>query len=133
MKQLDPMIGKRIKERRLELHITQTEISQKTSISSGNLSSIENAKYMPSAQAIVELSQILDCTTDWLLTGKSSKSNTAAFSDNEESELLRCFRLLGAEDREELIEIATMKVARKRKRDAESSASLNAVGVDATA
>ena len=35
-------IGKRIKERRKELHLTLADIKAKTGISTGNLSDIEN-------------------------------------------------------------------------------------------
>ena len=55
---MENMIGQRIKERRKELKITQTQIQQETSISSGNLSCIENGKYLPSAVALLELSKI---------------------------------------------------------------------------
>ena len=43
---MDFMIGKRIKARRLELHITQTQIQEQTCVTSGNLSCIENGKYL---------------------------------------------------------------------------------------
>ena len=89
---MENMIGQRIKERRKELKITQTQIQQETSISSGNLSCIENGKYLPSAVALLELSKILDCSIDWMLTGKSSISENASILDNEEAELLNGFR-----------------------------------------
>lgn len=40
-------IGKRIKKRRKELHLTQTEIKEKTGISSGNMSDIERGNRLP--------------------------------------------------------------------------------------
>ena len=113
---MDYMIGQRIKERRKALNITQTQIQEKTSISSGNLSCIENGKYLPSATALIELSEILDCSVDWILTGNSSISNTNNVSHIEENELekklLKQFRALPKDDQEELITILDLKYNR---------------------
>lgn len=112
---MDNMIGQRIKERRKELKITQTQMQEETSISSGNLSCIENGKYLPSAVALLELSKILDCSVDWMLTGKSSISNNKTFLDNEEKELLDGFRELPEDDREELLCLLQMKLRKVNK------------------
>lgn len=115
---MDNMIGNRIKERRKELKITQSQIQQETSISSGNLSCIENGKYLPSALALLELSKILNCSVDWILTGQSSISEDLDFLDIREKELLNRFRKLSEEDKDELIGIIDLKL-RKRKRTME--------------
>uniref|UniRef100_UPI0040564467 helix-turn-helix domain-containing protein n=1 Tax=Agathobacter sp. TaxID=2021311 RepID=UPI0040564467 len=112
---MENMIGQRIKERRKELKITQTQIQQETSISSGNLSCIENGKYLPSAIALLELSKILDCSVDWLLTGNSSISDNSIFLDTEEKELLNGFRELPEDDREELLCLMQMKLRKVKK------------------
>lgn len=112
---MENMIGQRIKERRKELKITQTQIQQETSISSGNLSCIENGKYLPSAVALLELSKILDCSIDWMLTGKSSISESSAILDNKETKLLNGFRELSEDDQEELIGLLEMKLRKTHK------------------
>ena len=112
---MENMIGQRIKERRKELKITQTQIQQETSISSGNLSCIENGKYLPSAVALLELSKILDCSIDWMLTGKSSISENASILDNEEAELLNGFRELSEDDKEELLCLLHLKLRKVKK------------------
>ena len=112
---MENMIGQRIKERRKELKITQTQIQQETSISSGNLSCIENGKYLPSAVALLELSKILDCSIDWMLTGKSSISESSAILDNKETKLLNGFRKLSEDDQEELIGLLEMKLRKTHK------------------
>lgn len=112
---MENMIGQRIKERRKELKITQTQIQQETSISSGNLSCIENGKYLPSAVALLELSKILDCSIDWMLTGKSSISESSAILDNKETNLLNGFRELSEDDQEELIGLLEMKLRKTHK------------------
>lgn len=112
---MENMIGQRIKERRKELKITQTQIQQETSISSGNLSCIENGKYLPSAVALLELSKILDCSIDWMLTGKSLISKNSSTLDNEEAELLNGFRELSEDDREELLCLLHLKLRKTHK------------------
>lgn len=64
-------VGERLKNIRIEKNLTITEVSQKTGISKGNLSSIENNKNKPSAQALVLLSELYGVTTDWILKGES--------------------------------------------------------------
>ena len=78
-------IGKRIKQRRLELGYTQSFIYNKTGISTGNLSGIEKGSSAPSASALCELSQILECSVDYILFGNSSKSENIYSSNIEES------------------------------------------------
>ena len=113
---MDNMIGQRIKQRRKELHITQTEVQATCGISSGNLSGIETGRYLPSAIALVELAKILQCSVDWILTGESLISNNFDFKDLNESErqLLNYFSLMSDIDKEDLLMIAQMK-ANKRK------------------
>lgn len=63
-------IGDRIKYARKKKGLTQTDIKEKTGISSGNLSDIENNKSFPSAQALISLKRELGVTIDWILTGE---------------------------------------------------------------
>jgi transcriptional regulator with XRE-family HTH domain len=114
---MDNIIGQRIKKRRKELHITQTQIQEQTSISPGNLSCIENGKYLPSAIALTELSKVLDCSVDWILTGNSPVKENCICSNTHENvqELLDIFCVLSYEDQDELLQIARIK-ANKSKR-----------------
>lgn len=115
---MNSIIGQRIKERRKELKITQTQIQQQTSISSGNLSCIENGKYLPSAIALLELSDILNCSVDWILTGKSSISNNLC---PEELNLIYGFRELPQEDKNELLAILQIKLQKNQDKRSSNS------------
>lgn len=110
-------IGKRIKERRKTLGLTQLDIKTKVGISSGNISDIERGNRLPAATTLVQLAQVLECSIDYILTGVSPDSEIIAYSDIGESaqKLLNFFYTLSEEDQEELIMIAEMK-SRKRKR-----------------
>lgn len=70
--ELDMMgIGERIKTRRKELKLSQTDIYERCDITSGALSKIENGKTTPSVIAFYKLSQVLECDMNWLATGIS--------------------------------------------------------------
>ena len=67
-------IGKRIKERRKNLGLKQSDISEKTSLSQSSVSDIEKGKYIPNGAILLEISNLLNCSVDWLLTGKENSS-----------------------------------------------------------
>lgn len=118
---MDMSIGERIRIKRKELNITQTQIQDKTGISSGNLSTIESGKTLPSATALINLSKILNCSIDWILTGSSPISENLSLT-NTEQQLVSNFRILSAEDQDEIIEIINIKIRRaQRKREITSS------------
>ena len=79
----DKMIGLRIQKRRAELKLSFNQVCEMTHISKGNLSGIENAKYLPSSKALLELSRVLDCSIDWILTGENwnSEQNNVLISE----------------------------------------------------
>lgn len=120
---MDISIGERIKNRRKELKITQIQIREATGISSGNMSGIESGKSLPSASALIELSKILNCSIDWMLTGNSPKSEGIILSNIEE-DLLNGFRELPDDDKDELIGILKMKL-RKVQRTRGTNAKLS--------
>jgi len=104
-------IGRRINNRRKELNLTQTDIKHNCGISSGNLSEIENGNRAPSTLTLYRLSTVLNCSIDWIVTGKSSDKKNLFISDIEEN-LLCGFRMLKAEDQNELMEIMQLKLRR---------------------
>lgn len=79
----DKMIGQRIQNRRNELNLGFNQVCEITKISKGNLSGIENSKYLPSSKALIELSKVLNCSIDWMLTG-NDRNNQAEVSISEQ-------------------------------------------------
>lgn len=115
---MDNMIGQRIKERRKELHITQTKIKEVTGISTGNLSEIENGHILPSSAALINLSEILECSVDYILFGESRNLENKKISNMRnyiEDDLIRYFRGISEDDQEEILMIAQMKYNRTQK------------------
>jgi len=107
-------VGNRILNKRKELRLTQTDIYEKCGIASGALSKIENGVRTPSCVILYKLACVLECSIDWLMTGKSAQKQDVEFCQKEET-LLNGFRELSENDQEELIEILEMKLRKTHK------------------
>lgn len=116
-------IGERIKARRKELQLTQTDIFEMCGIRSGALSRIENGTSVPSVILFYRIAEVLQCDMNWLITGVSSNMKNKVFSKYEE-ELLNGFRQLDQDDQDELMGLLALKL-RKVKRDGEKMATLS--------
>lgn len=66
-------IGKRIRYARKKKKMTLTDIRALTGLSTGNLSELENDKFLPSSNALILFKKIFDVSIDWLLTGEESQ------------------------------------------------------------
>lgn len=106
-------IGDRIKTRRLELGLTQVDIYEKCGITSGVLSRIENGKNVPSILIFYKLSQSLECSTDWLITGISANMQNLELSSTEQV-LLTGFHQICQDDQQELLDILEIKLKKRR-------------------
>ena len=70
MEQKNDTIGTRLKLARISKKLTIPQVSEKTGISKGNLSIIENDKTKPSADALTLLSDLYGVSVDWILKGE---------------------------------------------------------------
>lgn len=96
-------IGMRIKQRRTELGLKQTQIKEQTGISSGNQSDIENGKKYPSVNTLLALSEALDCSVDWILKGRysNSKNENGSQMSDKKAELIKKYRQLNQNEDED--------------------------------
>ena len=84
------------------------------------MSDIERGNRLPAANTLLQLSEVLQCSIDYLLRGNSSiseitdMSSLAALSPQEQN-MVRFFRNLSKEDQEELLMLAEMKYLRIQK------------------
>lgn len=107
-------IGARIKARRKELGLTQTDMYQQCGINSGALSRIENGTRTPSVLIFYEISQILGCDMEWLITGNSANKHIFELRDDEKQFVIH-FRELPEDEKEELTGILEMKLQKVQK------------------
>ena len=66
--------GNNLKKIRQENEITQEELAKKINTSRSNIANYENDKNMPSIEILNKLSEIFNCSIDYLL-GKSNVRN----------------------------------------------------------
>lgn len=110
-------IGQRIKNRRKEMNLTLKDLNNLTNISVGNLSEIENGKYLPSVLALIQLSNTLNCSTDWLLKGSNNSDHTyiqdeiPVYSDVN-NEMLNMYSSLDERDQKDISDIINLKYKR---------------------
>lgn len=113
------VIGERIKQRRNDLHLTQTDIREQTGISSGNMSDIERGNRLPAAGTLIQLSKALHCSIDYILTGESPDKENAIISHSGETStekmLIEQFRGLSEDDQEEIMMMVQLKYNRTQK------------------
>lgn len=68
-------IGKRISQRRRELHLKQAEVEEKAEIGYKYLSNIERGISIPSVEVIMRLAKAMDTTPDTFLVGAFKEQN----------------------------------------------------------
>lgn len=106
-------IGKRIRERRLELNLTQNDIHRECGIASGALSQIENGTRTPTITTFYALSKALKCSMDWLFTGICSTCGNFEIHEDEKKVLLD-LRRLPEDDKHELVAILEIKLRKEK-------------------
>ena len=74
-------IGKRIKTKRLEKHLTQEKLSELIDVSPSYISEIERGGSICSLQTLVKINSILDSSLDYLVFGIISENAKNTFSE----------------------------------------------------
>lgn len=69
--------GKRVKRRRIALHMQQSILAEKLDISVNHLSSIENGKSKPSYDLLCRLCIVLKINPDYLMLGNIHSQNVS--------------------------------------------------------
>ena len=110
------MIGDRIKELRKTQSINQEKLSQLLGVSRSTVSMWEINKSEPDTQMLIKISNILNCSLDYLLEKSENKKNPHADNDKEEltadeNKLLKNFRELNEEGQYMLISQSEALVA----------------------
>jgi len=90
-------IGERLRAARTEKKMTIPRVSERTKISRGNLSLIENDKNKPSSDTLVLLSELYEVSTDWILKGRHpslAKESGGSYSSARRKKELQEFNKL---------------------------------------
>lgn len=105
-------IGKRIRYARKMNHLSLVNVKERTGISTGNLSELENDKFSPSSNTLIAFKRLFNISIDWLLTGEPPMTvlNTQMFQEDPsqylsdaERELIENYQTLDEEKRRDII------------------------------
>lgn len=69
-----PSVGERIREIRDEQGITQDQLAQRSGLSKGFLSDVENSKRNIGSQNLLQIANVLGASVDYLLQGEARMS-----------------------------------------------------------
>ena len=70
------MDGKRMRDRRRELRVTQAQLAEMVGTAQARISQIENGESEPSIDVLMRLARALGVTTDYLLGMEDSEGET---------------------------------------------------------
>lgn len=97
------MIAERIKILRQNHNLTQTDVAKKLGITRSSVNAWEMGISVPSTQYIVELAQLFNVSSDYLLgISKTSTINVNGLSEEEIASIygvIKCFKKSKLEDR----------------------------------
>lgn len=102
-------IGYRIKCIRKEKNLNQSQFAKSIGISQGNLSEIEMGNSNPSEETLVAIRGEYNINLNWLLTGLDTEDGIT-YEDHNEKKLVKAYRELNDYDKNEIIEIAELKI-----------------------
>ena len=88
----------------------------------GSISELENSKYLPSAETLLNISQILDCSIEWILTGEDRISDNAI--PEQLSDILPLLKQLSPQRLEEVKKFINYKLY-EQENDSELSSTSN--------
>lgn len=74
-------LGKRIRRKRSENHISQAALAEMIQVSVQHMSNVENAKTKASLETVIEIANALDCSLDELVCGSLKKQSRQIYQD----------------------------------------------------
>ncbi|MBR3954377.1 MAG: helix-turn-helix transcriptional regulator [Clostridia bacterium] len=78
-------IGKRIQQRRKQLALTQEQVAEMMNVSVQMISNLERGNKAIRIDNLVNLSNILNISTDYILTGKETITDLSALTERIQS------------------------------------------------
>ena len=97
-------IGKRLKNMRLDIGMTQEQLAQEIGLSGNYVSEIEQEKKSPSEPIYLAIELKFGVNGDWLKKGTGKKYVPEKFPPTKkEAELLQVFREMSPEDKKMLL------------------------------
>lgn len=99
------LLGKKIRERRKDMHVTQEQLANDLLVNPSHISNIENARSYPSLTALFTISNSLKCGIDYLIGEQYTFEKEAVSSENIDKKLTRALQCCSNEKKEKLLKI----------------------------
>lgn len=93
----------RIRELRRERHMTQIRLSIELEVSQETVSSYENGKYYPSFPVLVQLSQILNTSIDYMMGLSDVRHPQPSVMSNDTETMLSIYTTLDQHQKEKAV------------------------------
>lgn len=97
-------ISDRIIKKRQELGFSQTDLAKRAGLKPPAISQYESGSRNPSYEALIKLSNAMDVSTDYLISGKEISFNN--INDKNTKLLLKILDVLSAEQKDKILEYA---------------------------
>jgi transcriptional regulator with XRE-family HTH domain len=94
------VIGLRIKKCRQDNKLSQEELAHKLDMKRSNVANYEAGRVVPPGSALLEMSEIFNVTTDYLLGSTSDPYSKFSLEDNDLKQIQRQRNKLTGKDRE---------------------------------
>jgi len=105
MKELNfKVIGRKVKERRIFLGITQEQVANALDVNPSHISNIETGRAHPSLSALINIANILKCSVDFFISAEyifTSYHDT----DNIETAIHERIKYFDADKKEKVLKI----------------------------
>jgi transcriptional regulator with XRE-family HTH domain len=113
-KEANMSVATRIKNRRIDLGATQTQLAKRARLTPAAISQFESGARKPSFDALSQLAEALRVTTDYLL-GKKELGYEDILADPRVSVMFRGMMELSESDKEAMLEFYEFLKSRKEK------------------
>lgn len=98
-------IGKKIRERRKALGITQEAVANALDVNPSHISNIECGRANPSLTILVCIANILNCSVDFFISQEYTFSSDADHADSLESQILTKLNCFDAEKKQKVLKM----------------------------
>ncbi len=105
---VDHVVGRLIRERRLELSLNLQQLSERLGIAVQQLQKYETGENRVSVSRLVEIARHLNVPVAWFFDKAGSNNATSASATRAASDLINIFDELSPENQHKLVEIARL-------------------------
>ena len=99
------VIGKKIKERRLSLNITQEYIANKLDVNASHISNIKCGRANPSLTILIKIANILKCSVDYFISGEYTFDLESVTAMSLDEQIIKKLEYCDIETKQKILQI----------------------------